>query len=199
MQSTWKAINDSIHPLPLVQTWQEEICALGSTSSGTSTLNEVHEPSPELPFCRGFMDSSMVGILFSAPSPHLSKPCTSGLNPNSSPSQALARRGRARLRAALSVAGAAVDSWDRMRVAAVAVLDLYPSPLPGLESPEALSPHLARVAQLLSSARSRESDAGGRLLALLQRKRVLGLGWRLRLNPDPPAEQPPPSSQALLR
>ena len=84
-----------------------------------------------------------------------------------------------------------------MRVAAVAVLDLFPNPLPGLESPEALNPHLARVGQLLSSARSRESDAGARLLALLQRKHVLGLGWRLRLYPTPTAELPLSSSDAL--
>lgn len=97
------------------------------------------------------------------------------------------------------VAGAAVDSWDRMRVAAVAVLDLFPSPLPGLESPEALKPHLARVAELLSSARSRESDAGARLLALLQRKHVLGLGWRLRLHPSPTAELPVSAPNEMSR
>lgn len=96
-------------------------------------------------------------------------------------------------------AGAAVDSWDRMRVSAVAVLDLFPSPLPGIESTKSLKPQLVRVAQLLRSARSRESDAGARLLALLQRKYVLGLGWRLRLYPEPAAELPVPLSTADAR
>ncbi len=35
-------------------------------------------------------------------------------------------------------ADTAVDSWDRLREAAVAALELFPCPLPGLESPAAL-------------------------------------------------------------
>lgn len=57
-------------------------------------------------------------------------------------------------------AGAAVDSWDRMRDGAVSCLMKLPATLPGLETPPALLPHLRWACQLLRSPRVRESDAG---------------------------------------
>ncbi len=57
--------------------------------------------------------------------------------------------------------GAAVDSWDRLRDGAVSCLMKLPSPLPGLETPEALLPQLQWACRLLRSPRVRESDAGG--------------------------------------
>lgn len=70
------------------------------------------------------------------------------------------------------------------------VLELLPTPLPGLHSPAALQPLLAWALQLTRSPRVREIDAGARLLRLLLVKYVLGLRWRLVLHPAPRAEAP---------
>jgi hypothetical protein len=63
-----------------------------------------------------------------------------------------------------------LDSWERLREAAAAVLLRLPAPLPGLGSPAALRPLLARALRLLGCPRGREADAGAQLLALLLRK-----------------------------
>ena len=47
-----------------------------------------------------------------------------------------------------------------MRDGAVSCLMKLPAPLPGLETPEALIPHLHWACHLLHSPRVRESDAG---------------------------------------
>ena len=76
---------------------------------------------------------------------------------------------------------AAVDSWDRIREAASQALARMPSPLPGLETPPALQRLLSWACVLLGSARSRDADAGGRMVALVMRTYVAGLGWRVDL------------------
>ena len=53
-----------------------------------------------------------------------------------------------------------MDSWDRMRDGAVSCLMKLPAPLPGLDTPQALLPHLHWACHLLRSPRVRESDAG---------------------------------------
>lgn len=65
------------------------------------------------------------------------------------------------------------------------MLELLPSPLPGLETPQQLQPLLAWAMQLTHSPRVRESDAGARLLRVLLIKYVLGLHWQLQLFPEP--------------
>ena len=73
---------------------------------------------------------------------------------------------QSRYKACAIITGAAVDSWDRLRDGAVSCLMKLPSPLPGLETPEALLPQLQWACRLLRSPRVRESDAGGLLLML---------------------------------
>lgn len=68
-----------------------------------------------------------------------------------------------------------MDSWERLREAAAAVLLRFPTPLPGAASPAELQPLLARALRLLGCPRSRESDAGAQLVLLLLRK--YGGGW----------------------
>ncbi|DBB01023.1 TPA: hypothetical protein ACH3X1_000923 [Trebouxia sp. C0004] len=88
--------------------------------------------------------------------------------------------------------GAAVDSWDRLRDGAVSCLMKLPSPLPGLETPEALLPQLHWACRLLRSPRVRESDAGSRLVCMVYEKYVLGLGWHVQLFPQCKARLPEP-------
>ena len=68
---------------------------------------------------------------------------------------------QSRYKAYAIITGAAVDSWDRLRDGAVSCLMKLPSPLPGLQTPEALLPQLQWACRLLRSPRVRESDAGG--------------------------------------
>ena len=74
---------------------------------------------------------------------------------------------------------AAVDSWDRLREASLAVLSAFPSPLPGLRSPPHLLPLISLAVSLAASPRVRESDAGALLLRLLFSKYVVALGWQV--------------------
>ncbi|KAL0046958.1 hypothetical protein WJX82_002976, partial [Trebouxia sp. C0006] len=90
--------------------------------------------------------------------------------------------------------GAAVDSWDRLRDGAVSCLMKLPSPLPGLETPEALLPQLQWACRLLRSPRVRESDAGSRLVCMVYEKYVLGLGWHIQLFPHCKAKLPEPGA-----
>eukprot|EP00887_Chlorella_sp_A99_P000062 scaffold16.g62.t1 len=88
---------------------------------------------------------------------------------------------------------AALDSWDKLREAAAAVLLRLPSPLPGLESAAELRPVMAWVLALLDAPRCREADAGARLLYLLACKYVAQSGWQLSLADGtvaPPAAPP---------
>ena len=67
-------------------------------------------------------------------------------------------------------AAAALDSWERLREAAAAVLLRLPTPLPGAASPAELQPLLRRALRLLGCPRGREADAGAQLMVLLLRK-----------------------------
>ena len=68
-----------------------------------------------------------------------------------------------------------MDSWERLREAAAAVLLRLPSPLPGTGTPAELQPLLLRALRLLGCPRGREADAGAQLVVLLLRK--YGGGW----------------------
>lgn len=56
--------------------------------------------------------------------------------------------------------GAAVDSWDKLRVSAFNLLTRHPPPLAGMETPKKLEARLRWALALLRSPRVRESDAG---------------------------------------
>lgn len=57
-------------------------------------------------------------------------------------------------------AGNLDDSWEKVREAAQAALDLLPSPLPGYESQELAQGLIVRGLQLLSNPRAAQADAG---------------------------------------
>ncbi|KAK9806642.1 hypothetical protein WJX73_003561, partial [Symbiochloris irregularis] len=80
--------------------------------------------------------------------------------------------------------GTIVDSWDRVREQAAAALQWLPTPLPGVETPEALICQVEWAAGLLSSPRVREADAGARLAGLLFQKYAQKLGWHMSLHPS---------------
>jgi hypothetical protein len=89
--------------------------------------------------------------------------------------------------------GAAVDSWDKLRVGAFRLLSKHPAPLAGVERPEAVARLFAWALALSRSPRVRESDAAALLLRLLFRKYALDGGWTVTLTPEvvatPPAAQ----------
>jgi hypothetical protein len=89
--------------------------------------------------------------------------------------------------------GAAVDSWDKLRVGAFRLLSKHPAPLAGVERPEAVAALFAWALALSRSPRVRESDAAALLLRLLFRKYALDGGWTVTLTPEvvatPPAAQ----------
>lgn len=101
-------------------------------------------------------------------------------------------------------AAAALDSWERLREAAAAVLLRLPSPLPGFATPAALAPLLRRALRLLACPRGREADAGAQLLLLLLRKYgggdAGGCCWGLDVVSGaveaPPTPPPPPPAGA---
>lgn len=111
-------------------------------------------------------------------------------------------------------AATALDNWERLREASAAVLLRLPTPLPGLGSPAALQPLLARALRLLACPRGREADAGAQLLLLLLRKyggagaragSSGGCCWQLDVAAGtvaaapPAAEEPDPQAAALWR
>ena len=81
-----------------------------------------------------------------------------------------------------SLLGAAVDSWDKLRLSAFALLTRHPAPLAGVETAEKLEARLRWALALLRSPRVRESDAAALLVRLLFRKYALDgggtCGWR---------------------
>lgn len=98
-----------------------------------------------------------------------------------------------------SLLGAAVDSWDKLRVSAFKLLARHPPPLAGMETPEKLEARLRWALALLRSPRVRESDAAALLLRLLFRKYAMDLGWDVRLSPEPKAVPPPPGAPLPAR
>ena len=92
--------------------------------------------------------------------------------------------------------GAAVDSWDKLRVGAFRLLSKHPAPLAGVERPEAVAALFAWALALSRSPRVRESDAAALLLRLLFRKYALDGGWTVTLTPEVVAT-PPRESESV--
>jgi len=74
-----------------------------------------------------------------------------------------------------------VDSWDRIREKAAAVLTQHVAPLPGLGEPADVTALLHWIAALCRSPRVRESDSAAQLLQMLVVQYVGQLRWTLRL------------------
>lgn len=77
----------------------------------------------------------------------------------------------------LLLVGSIVDSWDRLRECSLQILLYFPTPLPGISSPESVREVVIWAKKLICSPRVRESDAGALTLRLLFRKYVLDLSW----------------------
>ncbi|XP_057787599.1 uncharacterized protein LOC131004863 [Salvia miltiorrhiza] len=77
----------------------------------------------------------------------------------------------------LLLVGSIVDSWDRLRECSLQILLYFPTPLPGICSPESVHRAVIWAKKLICSPRVRESDAGALTLRLLFRKYVLDLSW----------------------
>ncbi|KAL3629155.1 hypothetical protein CASFOL_026377 [Castilleja foliolosa] len=70
----------------------------------------------------------------------------------------------------LLLVGSIVDSWDRLRVDAFRVLLHFPTPLPGICSPDLVRKVVILAKKLVCSPRVRESDAGALMMRLVFRK-----------------------------
>jgi len=86
--------------------------------------------------------------------------------------------------------GAAVDSWDKLRVCAFRLLSKHPAPLAGIDDADAVAAHFSWALALSRSPRVRESDAAALLLRLLFRKYALDGGWTIALTPTTVATPP---------
>ncbi|KAI3452314.1 hypothetical protein Pfo_008979 [Paulownia fortunei] len=80
----------------------------------------------------------------------------------------------------LLLVGSIVDSWDRLRESSFRILLYFPTPLPGICSPDLVREAIIWAKKLICSPRVRESDAGALTLRLLFRKYVLELRWIVR-------------------
>lgn len=80
----------------------------------------------------------------------------------------------------LLLVGSIIDSWDRLRESSFRILLYFPTPLPGICSPDLVSEAIIWAKMLICSPRVRESDAGALTLRLLFRKYVLELRWIVR-------------------
>ncbi|XP_052195673.1 uncharacterized protein LOC127803472 [Diospyros lotus] len=76
--------------------------------------------------------------------------------------------------------GSVIDSWDRLRENSFHILLHFPTPLPGIYSPDMVQKIIKWAKELVCSPRVRESDAGALTLRLIFRKYVLELGWMVR-------------------
>ncbi|GAA0169120.1 scaffold/adaptor protein [Lithospermum erythrorhizon] len=81
---------------------------------------------------------------------------------------------------ALLLVGSIVDSWDRLRESSFRILLHFPTPLPGIHSPDMVEQAIIWAKRLVCSPRVRESDAGALTLRLIFRKYVVDLGWIVR-------------------
>ncbi|KAK9272640.1 hypothetical protein L1049_003016 [Liquidambar formosana] len=77
----------------------------------------------------------------------------------------------------LLLVGSIIDSWDRLRESSFRILLHFPTPLPGISSPDMVQEAITWAKKLVCSPRVRESDAGALTLRLIFRKYVLELGW----------------------
>ncbi|KAL2523103.1 hypothetical protein Fot_27026 [Forsythia ovata] len=80
----------------------------------------------------------------------------------------------------LLLVGSIVDSWDRLRESSFRILLYFPTPLPGICSPDMAREAIIWAKKLVYSPRVRESDAGALTLRLIFRKYVLELRWIVR-------------------
>ncbi|CAN0857690.1 Thyroid adenoma-associated protein homolog [Linum grandiflorum] len=80
----------------------------------------------------------------------------------------------------LLLVGSVIDSWDRLRESSFRILLHFPTPLPGVDSPEMVKKLIIWAQRLVCSPRVRESDAGSLTLRLIFQKYVLELGWVVR-------------------
>ncbi|KAK3036649.1 hypothetical protein RJ639_030218 [Escallonia herrerae] len=80
----------------------------------------------------------------------------------------------------LLLVGSIVDSWDRLRESSFHILLHFPTPLPGISSPDMVRELMIWAKKLVCSPRVRESDAGALTLRLIFRKYVLELGCIVR-------------------
>jgi hypothetical protein len=146
---------------------------------------------PGAPFGRKYLSAELLGDLLETwrgwPAP--SSPAPAADPASSSSSLALAASAFSPLIPELldrattaNLLASALDSWERLRLAAARCLALLPAPLPGLAAPA----EAARAARgwgwaALSSPRLRDSDAGALVLQSLLLRYGVGLGWDLRL------------------
>ncbi|RAL47152.1 hypothetical protein DM860_014046 [Cuscuta australis] len=80
----------------------------------------------------------------------------------------------------LLLVGSIVDSWDRLRETSLRILLHFPTPVPGIGTPELVYKAILWAKKLVSSARVRESDAGALTFRLIFRKYVVELGWLVK-------------------
>ncbi|XP_073150839.1 uncharacterized protein [Henckelia pumila] len=80
----------------------------------------------------------------------------------------------------LLLIGSVIDSWDQLRLNSFHILLFFPTPLPGICSPDVVQEAITWAKKLVCSPRVRESDAGALIFRLLFRKYVLELRWILR-------------------
>ncbi|XP_057980177.1 uncharacterized protein LOC131165981 isoform X2 [Malania oleifera] len=80
----------------------------------------------------------------------------------------------------LLLVGSIIDSWDRLRESSFRILIQFPTPLPGISSPEMVQKVIIWAEKLVCSPRVRESDAGALTLRLVFKKYVVELGWMVR-------------------
>lgn len=82
----------------------------------------------------------------------------------------------------LLLVGSIIDSWDRLRVSSFNILLHFPTPLPGIDTPDKAQEAIMWAKKLVCSPRVRESDAGALTLRLIFRKYVLEVGWKVNLS-----------------
>nr|XP_017257991.1 PREDICTED: thyroid adenoma-associated protein homolog isoform X2 [Daucus carota subsp. sativus] len=82
----------------------------------------------------------------------------------------------------LLLVGSIVDSWDRLRENSFRILLHFPSPLPGISSPEMIRRVIIWAKKLVCSPRVRESDAGALTMRLMFKIYVLELGWIIKVS-----------------
>ncbi|PIN24490.1 Cell cycle-associated protein [Handroanthus impetiginosus] len=80
----------------------------------------------------------------------------------------------------LLLVGSIIDSWDRLRESSFRILLYFPTPLPGICSPDLVQEAIIWAKKLICRPRVRESDAGALTLRLLFRKYVLELSWTVK-------------------
>ncbi|CDP02224.1 unnamed protein product [Coffea canephora] len=85
---------------------------------------------------------------------------------------------------ALLLVGSIIDSWDRLRENSFRILLHFPTPLPGICSPDEIREAIIWAKKLVCSPRVRECDAGALTLRLIFRKYVLELNWSVQLSLD---------------